>query len=81
MTKPLLLKATEGDEEETQEMTAANEISLDAAVAVSSQVDGILTLKEERITALRSFLDGKDVFGFNKSLVRQRGILWLATGC
>lgn len=59
-------------------VAAAKWISDDAAVAaVSSEQDGIFTLKEQR-TALKAFLSRKDVFvlfltGLGMSLVKHRG--------
>lgn len=58
-------KTTEEVKEEEEEVTASlaalKEISADAAgVAVLSKLDGIVTLKEERKTALKAFLCKKN---------------------
>lgn len=61
----LPLKATEEDNEEekpTASPAAANEMSLDAAVAAfRSDLDGISPLKEEQRTVLKAPLGRKDV--------------------
>lgn len=59
-------------------LTAANEISVDAAVtAVLSELDGIFTLKEEQRMTLKAFFSEKDILsllptGFSKSLVKRQ---------
>ena len=44
-------------------MAAPKEVSVDAAIASAiSELESILSLKEDQKTALKAFLDGKDVF-------------------
>lgn len=73
--KKWLLQTTQ----EVQEEEAAKEITVDAAFrAVLSELDGVLTLKEQKKTAPKTFLCGRRVFtllltGFGKSLAKHRG--------
>ena len=61
-------------------MTAAGEVRcLDSAItSVIKDIDSALILKDEQRTAIKAFVDGKDVFavlptGFGKSLIYQAG--------
>ena len=53
---------------------ATEEVSVTAIASVISELESISSLKEEQRTALKAFLDEKDVFallptGFGKSLI------------
>ena len=55
-------------------MAAPKEVSVAAIASVISELVSISSLKEEQRTALKAFLDGKNVFallptGFGKSLI------------
>lgn len=59
-------------------MTAAGEVRcLDSAITSAiKEIDSALILKDEQRTAIKAFVDGKDVFavlptGFGKSLIYQ----------
>lgn len=68
------------------EPAGTKEIIMDAAVAsVLSELGGIFILKGEQRTALKAFLNGKDVFaslptGFSKSFVERHCATLLAKG-
>lgn len=55
-------------------MGAPKEVSVAAVASVISELESLSSLKEEQITTLKAFLDGKDIFslfptGFGKTLI------------